>query len=161
MINIMHKNQKLSLSALLTSLLFYFSAVLVSAATLSILPKTGELKVNQNFILEIKVNAGDDSFNTAQATVDFPPDLLEVKSIDSSPSGSAFSFWLEEPSFSNSDGKINFIGGTTNGISGSAILILKINFFAKAPGEAFIRLSDAAVTAADGNLPALRFPVNR
>lgn len=126
-------------------------AIPAEAATLYMMPKSGELKVGQIFTLEIKVNTDVNSFNAAQATVNFPANLLEVKSIDSSPSASIFNFWLEGPVFSNADGKVRFIGGTANGISGKAISVLKINFIAKTSGEAPVTFSDAAVTAADGN----------
>ncbi len=140
--------------------LFTISAVVIGgvlaaqsahAAVLSMSPKSGSLKINQDFVVELLVNTNGVSFNAAQATIEFPPKLLEVKSISTAPEDSIFNFWLDGPTFSNKDGKISFIGGTSNGVSGPAIPILRVVFTAKASGEAALSFSDTAVTAADGS----------
>lgn len=132
-------------------LLFFLLATRANAATLFLLPKTSELKIGQEFNVELKINSEGQGFNAAQGTLQFPKELLEVKSVDSSPNASVFNFWLANPSFSNADGKLTFIGGATNGISGSAIPILKVMFVAKGIGDGAITYSDSAVTASDGS----------
>ncbi len=136
---------------LLGTSIFILGISTAHAATLFLSPKTPELKIGQNFDLEVRVNSEDQGFNAAQATIDFPKDILEVKSLDYSPEATIFNFWLEEPKFSNDEGKITFIGGTTNGVVGASIQILKIIFTAKGSGEADIAVSDAAITASDGS----------
>lgn len=133
------------------ALLFFLLASRVSAATLFLLPKTGEFRVGQEFEVELKINGEGQGFNAAQATIQFTKDVLEVKSVDYSPNASIFNFWLENPTFSNADGKITFTGGATNGISGSAIPILKVKFVAKGVGDGAVTFSDAAITASDGS----------
>src|SRR3989338_3269182 len=138
---------------------FFYSSVLAffllvswaNAATLYLLPKTGEFQVGKQFDVELKVNSEGQGFNAAQATLLFSKEVLEVKSVDYSPNASTFNFWLENPSFSNVDGSIKFIGGSTNGISGNAISILKVTFLAKGGGDGFVNFSDSAVTASDGS----------
>lgn len=147
----MNKSFKIVMSAAVFFGLNLFLAGSVQAATLYMVPKIGDLKAGQDFTVEIMVNTGGDSFNAAQATIQFPKDLLQVTSIDNSASASIFNFWLEGPTFSNENGRIHFIGGTTNGISGRAIPLLKINFQAKNSGEAPLQFTDSAITAADGS----------
>jgi hypothetical protein len=129
----------------------FLSVSRTEAAVLFMTPKSGELKIGQTFNLDIKVNTEGQAFNAAEATIRFPKDVLEVKSIDTSPAATIFNFWLEGPSFFNQEGKITFIGGTTSGVSGSSIPILKIVFAVKGGGAADIVFSDAAVTASDGS----------
>ena len=137
------------------------------AATLVITPQEGEFYVGQVFDVAVKVQSPDEAFNSVQATIQFPKDKFEVKSLDFSPQATVFNFWLEEPKFSNQDGTVTFIGGTTNGITGSGVQILKITFTAKGGGEGDVLFNDAAIVASDGNgtnivstLPIARFKVN-
>lgn len=128
-----------------------FKISTVSAATLFLLPQSAEYAIGKMFTVEVRIDSEGQGFNAAQATLLFPKDILEVKSIDFSLSASVFNFWLEEPKFSNSEGKITFIGGTSSGVVGASVQILKINFAAKGGGDAAVSISDAAVTAADGS----------
>ncbi|MFY9462410.1 MAG: cohesin domain-containing protein [Candidatus Sungiibacteriota bacterium] len=137
------------------------------AATLVITPQEGEFYVGQIFDVAVKVQSPDEAFNSVQATIQFPKDKFEVKSLDFSPQATVFNFWLEEPKFSNQDGTVTFIGGTTNGITGSGVQILKISFTAKGVGEGDVLFNDAAIVASDGNgtnilstLPIARFKIN-
>lgn len=119
------------------------------AATLFIAPPSSEIGVGEKITVDIKIDSEGVSFNAAQAVLRFPKDTLEVVSFDKT--GSAFSFWLEEPNFSNTDGVVSFTGGTPYGVSGSSIQVLKIIFIAKGSGSGTITLSDAAITASDGS----------
>lgn len=128
--------------------LLAFSRV-AEAATLFIAPPSSEIGVGGKMTADLKIDSEGVSLNAAQAVIRFPKDTLDVASLDKT--GSAFSFWLEEPNFSNTDGVISFTGGTPYGISGSSIQILKIVFTAKGSGSGAITLSDAAITASDGS----------
>jgi hypothetical protein len=121
------------------------------AASLFLSPASGQAPLGQDFEVSVRVNSSDQGFNAAQATIQFPADILQAKSIDSSPGASIFNFWLTGPSFSNSTGRITFLGGTTDGVVGASIQILKITFTAKSAGQAVIAVSDAAITASDGS----------
>lgn len=120
-----------------------------SAASLFFVPSTGEFALSKEIVADLKIDSEGIGVNAAQATIRFPSDMLEVKSIDKT--DSAFSFWLEEPSFSNADGAITFIGGTPYGVSGASIHVLRVTFISKGSGIAPITFSDAAVTASDGS----------
>jgi hypothetical protein len=125
----------------------FFSSA--QAAALSLAPVSSKIGVGENMTIELRIDSEGVSFNAAQAVVRFPKDTLEVIALDKKES--AFSFWLEEPNFSNTDGVISFIGGTPYGVSGGSILVLKVTFAAKGSGGGTINLSDAAITASDGS----------
>lgn len=120
----------------------------VHAATFYLTPNNSEIGVGEKIIVELKVDSEGVSFNAAQAVLRFPKDTLQVVSLDKS--ASAFSFWLEEPQFSNTDGVVSFTGGTPYGVAGAAVSILKIEFLAKGIGTGTLSLTEGAVAAADG-----------
>ena len=135
---------------LIISIFFTLLSVgFVQAADFNATPPTGQFSLKQEFSVNIKVDASDESINAAQAKIKFSPDILEVKSI--SKEGSIFNFWLQEPEFSNMDGTIEFIGGALNGVSGASLQVLKINFISKGVGTGEFLFSDAAITVADGS----------
>jgi len=124
-------------------------ASVTEAATLFLAPPSSEIAIGEKLTIDLKIDSEGISLNAAQAVLRFPKDTLEVVSLDKTES--AFSFWLEEPNFSNTDGVISFIGGTPYGVSGGSIQVLKIVFNAKGSGSDIIALSDAAITASDGS----------
>jgi hypothetical protein len=65
--------------------------------------------------------------------------------------GSIFSLWVQDPSFSNSAGTVNFEGVVLNpGYAGSMGKLLSITFRTKAVGAANLSLSSGQVLANDG-----------
>lgn len=126
-----------------------FFAHTAQAATLFFTPGTGEFGLNKEIVVDLKIDSDGVGVNAGQATIRFPKDMLEVKSVDKT--DSAFNFWLEEPSFSNTDGVITFVGGTPYGISGASIKVLNITFLTKSAGTAVLSFVDSAVTASDGS----------
>ena len=119
------------------------------AATLSVIPVTSQIGIGDKITVELRIDSAGIGFNAAQATIKFPKDVLNVTSIDKS--GSAFSFWLEEPKFSNTDGTITFTGGTPFGVSGASVSVLKIDFQAKSSGNGTLSVTNSAITASDGS----------
>ncbi len=140
---------------LLTVGLLWFAFALwpnpAAAAKLFLQPSAVELRVGQTLDLELRVNSESQGFNAVQATIQFPKDIFEVKSLDFSPAASVFNFWLEGPGYSNDSGRIAFTGGTTDGVVGASVQILKFTLAAKGVGDAEVVISDAAVTASDGS----------
>ncbi|MEI8337664.1 MAG: cohesin domain-containing protein [bacterium] len=119
------------------------------AATLSLTPETSQVGIGDKITVEVRIDSAGIGFNAAQATIKFPKDVLNVTSIDKS--SSAFSFWLEEPAYSNTDGTVTFTGGTPFGVSGAAVSVLKIEFQAKSSGNGALSITNAAVTSSDGS----------
>ncbi len=129
----------------LSGLAFFQSA---EAAVLYVLPEKRSVAPDESFNVDLKINTEDVYINAAQATVNFPANIIELVEVDNKIS--AFNFWVEEPLISNDDGTLEFIGGTAKGVSGSALQVLKMTFKAVGTGSAGITISDAVVTASDG-----------
>ncbi|MFH1112113.1 MAG: hypothetical protein V1712_03555 [Patescibacteria group bacterium] len=118
------------------------------AATLSLVPDKKTVKIGEEISIDVKVDTEGESINAAQGAISFPASLLEAIKIERS--SSVFNFWIEEPAFSNENGTANFIGGTSKGVTGKSLQILKLTLKARSAGSAEFSLSDAVVTASDG-----------
>lgn len=130
-------------------LLFGLLPVVADAATLYFSPSSGFYNVGQSFSASVYVSSADQAINAASGAISFPQDKLEVVSL--SKSGSIFSLWVQEPSFSNSAGVINFEGIVLNpGFTGATGKIITINFRAKAAGSALLNFSSGSALANDG-----------
>lgn len=155
---------------LLFSLIFLcggvFFAGQASAANLYLSPSTGSYLVGAIIPVSINISSSDQSMNAASGIVFFPTDKLEVISL--SKSGSIFSLWVQEPSFSNSAGVINFEGIALNpGFTGASGKLITVNFRAKNSGTANLSFSSGSVLANDGqgtnilnNLETAQFNIN-
>jgi hypothetical protein len=121
----------------------------VYAASLSLSPSTATVSIGNIISVRVLVNTVNKAINNSEAVIQFPSDLLEVVSI--SKSSSIFSLWVEEPSFSNLNGKIIFNGGVPNpGFNGQSGYIASITFRAKKQGTASLIFTDSAVRENDG-----------
>ena len=128
---------------------FIFAVNTANAATLYLSPSSGNFSVGNIFTVNVLVNTENADINNAEATINFPSGLLEVISI--SKSGSIFSLWVEEPTFSNSAGTLSLNGGLpTPGFKGSGGKVIGAVFRVKKAGSASLVFSSAAVRANDG-----------
>jgi hypothetical protein len=135
---------------ILILILFSVFPFLADAATLYFVPNSGSYNVGGVLPVNIYVSSSDQSINAASGIVNFPKDKLEVVSL--SKTGSIFSLWVQEPSFSNILGTINFEGVVFNpGFIGSSGKIITINFRTKIAGTAALNFSSSSVLANDGN----------
>ncbi len=120
-----------------------------NAASLSILPLASSINADESISLKVSVNTGGEVINAAEGVLRFPADVLSVVSL--SKNNSIFSLWIEEPSFSNTQGLIRFNGGLPNpgfvGVSGE---IFTIVFKAKKTGSASVTFSEAFIFKNDG-----------
>jgi hypothetical protein len=132
--------------------LVFFSIISSStaqAANLYFLPSTGSYLIGDQFSVGIYVSSADQAINAASGTISFPPDKLEIISIPKN--DSIITNWVQEPSFSNASGIINFEGIILNpGFIGAAGKILTVNFKAKLAGNASLDFSSGSVLANDG-----------
>jgi len=137
------------LFAFFVALFFVFGAEKTKAATLYLSPASGDYMVENILTVNIIVNTKGEVINSADAVINFPQDLLEIVSVNKS--GSIFSLWVEEPSFSSKNGTISFNGGLpTPGFNGSSGKIINVVFRVKDSGTASLFCSSAAVRANDG-----------
>lgn len=120
-----------------------------AAASFSINLDKDTFNVGDSFSATVRMDTEDAGVNAGQATLTYPIDILEVQSLDKA--SSVFNFWLEDPSFDNSTGRVSFIGGSSSGLNGRSLQILKINFKIKGVGDANISFTDTVITSSDGS----------
>lgn len=138
-------------SILIILILFFtfIPSAKAASGSLYLSPSSGVYTVGNTFSVVTSVNTGGVSINAAQGTLVFPPDKLAVTDI--SKSGSIFSLWTTEPTYSNSSGTISFGGGVPNpGYTGASGEIITITFRARVSGTASVNWSSGAVLANDG-----------
>ncbi|MFA5854195.1 MAG: cohesin domain-containing protein [Patescibacteria group bacterium] len=120
----------------------------VSAATLDALLDKSSAKVGENVTLTLTINTENAGINAAEASLQYPIDLVEAVGVDTN--DSVFNFWVEGPSYSNETGRIVFTGGSTNGFVGQSLPIVRVTFKIKKIGTADFQFVDGAVAASDG-----------
>jgi len=126
-----------------------FNLSSAQAATLYFSPSSGTRAVGTTFPVHIYVSSANQAMNAASGVVSFSRDNLEVVSL--SKTGSIFTLWVQEPSFANNTGTINFEGIVLNpGFIGTSGRILTINFSVKATGSASLSFPSGSVLANDG-----------
>lgn len=119
------------------------------AANLYLSPPSGSFSVGKSFTASIYVSSTEQAMNAASGVVLFPSDKLQVMSL--SKDGSIISLWVQEPSFSNTAGTINFEGIALNpGFIGATGKVININFRVIDDGVAPITFSSGSVLANDG-----------
>ncbi len=130
-------------------LLLGFAPLSADAANLYFSPSSGSHAVGTTFSVSVYVSSADQAINAASGAISFPKDKLEAASL--SKTDSIFTLWVQEPSFSNSAGTVNFEGIVLNpGFTGATGKILTINFRTKATGLALVNFSSGLVLSNDG-----------
>lgn len=120
-----------------------------SAASLYLSPSSGDYLTGQAFSIIVYVSSADQAMNAASGALSFSNSNLEITSLTKS--GSIFSLWVQEPSYSNTTGTVNFEGIVLNpGFTGVGGKVLTINFKAKSIGEASLNFRSGSVLANDG-----------
>lgn len=144
-----HYTQKLRffIPVLLSLGVFLVLASIASAATIAISPSTGTYSQGQSFTVTIQTNPESQNVNAVEAKLSFDNTKLSVVNV--SKTGSVFSLWTTEPTFSNSAGTIDFGGGSPTPFSTRSNL-MTVTFRAVAEGTATISVSSGSVLAADG-----------
>jgi len=134
------------ISILFVSFLF---ADFSKAASLYFSPNNPSFRVGDTFQISLFVSSPDQAMNAAQATINFPTELLSMISI--STKNSIFSLMVENPTFSNTGGTAGFSGIVLNpGYTGKSGRLVTLNFLAKKTGKANLSISSAQVLANDG-----------
>jgi hypothetical protein len=119
------------------------------AAVLTLSPSSGSYPAGTTFTTSVTVQSGGVPLNAMSGTLSFPTDQLEVVSL--SKGGSIITLWIQEPSFSNSAGTVQFEGVVPNpGYSGATGNIIGVTFRVKKAGSATVSFSAGSVLANDG-----------
>lgn len=120
------------------------------AATLGLSPANTTVNIGSTISETVIVSSADQAMNAISGTLSFPRDLLQVVSV--SKTNSVLSLWVQDPTFSNTDGTISFSGIVPNpGFTGGRGQVLSIQFRGKKVGAATVTFSSPQVLANDGN----------
>lgn len=120
------------------------------AATLGLSPANTTVNIGSTISETVIVSSADQAMNAISGTISFPRDLLQVVSV--SKTNSVLSLWVQDPTFSNTDGTISFSGIVPNpGYTGGRGQVLSIQFRGKKVGTATVTFSSPQVLANDGN----------
>ncbi|MFA5134215.1 MAG: carboxypeptidase regulatory-like domain-containing protein [Patescibacteria group bacterium] len=118
------------------------------AASLYLSPSSGTYTVGGSFSVTVAVDTGGVAINSAQATVSFPNDILEITSVGQA---GIFTLWPISPTYSNATGTVSFAGGVPNpGYTGSGGTIITVTFATKVAGTATVTMGSASILANDG-----------
>lgn len=122
--------------------------IMKGPADMFITPTGGTVLVGETFEIQINVRSKT-PVNVFQGQLEFNSEVLSIKTIDYNTS--IADLWAEEPWFSNGDGALAFIGGTTRpgGFTGEGELI-SIIFTAEKIGEGSISMSEARILQHNG-----------
>lgn len=135
--------------AIVLPLFFLIIPVFAHAGALSLYPATGSFEQGKTFSTRVVVTSADQAINAISGVLSFPTDKLRVISL--SKSDSILSLWVQDPSFSNGAGTINFEGVVPNpGFTGSSGNVLLITFKVLAPGDATVKFTSGTLLANDG-----------
>lgn len=129
---------------------FYFMKQPQTPASIHLeVPKS--ITTGQTFDVPLRVSTNV-AINAAEFYFAFPPELLEVTTIDQG--GSFYSLWIkDQPAFNNESGQLSFAGGLPKpGFTGKNGLVATVRFRAKASGNGQVTLDQAKsrVLANDG-----------
>ncbi len=125
-----------------------FHAATAQAATLNLSPASGSYQAGQTVTVSVTVSSAS-PVNAVSGTLSFPANVMSVVSIGHA--GSVVNTWVQEPSYSNGDGSVNFEGIILNpGVAGSGKNVLSIVFRFKTTGTAAVRFVSGSVLANDG-----------
>ena len=143
------KIKSLLIGGALLFVIFGILPITAQAASLYFSPSSGTHAVGTSFTVSVYVSSADQAMNAASGAISFPQDKLEVISL--SKAGSIFTLWVQEPTFSNSAGTVNFEGIVLNpGFTGASGKILGVTFRVKVAGAAPVSFSSGSALANDG-----------
>lgn len=135
------------LVALLYGVFFACGTSNTYAAEIVLTPSTGSYTSGQTFTATIQVNPQSKSVNAVEAKLTFDNTKLAVVSV--SKTGSVFTLWTTEPTFSNAAGTIDFGGGSPTPFS-TRSTIATVTFRTLATGSGNVTVTTGSVLAADG-----------
>ncbi len=128
---------------------FFLTATVFNPdVTIHLEPAHGTVLIGEEFKVSIIIDSHIPT-NVFKGVLQFDPEKLSVTSIDYNTS--IADLWAEAPWYSNGDGTISFIGGTTKpgGYVGSGTLIT-VTFASKTLGEATMQMNEVQVLKHDG-----------
>jgi hypothetical protein len=132
---------------------FYNNGAQAAGAVLFASPNSGSYTLGKSITVKIMVDSGGGvGINAAEGVITYDPAFLTVSNL--SKTSSIFNLWTtnngEGPGYSNTSGKINFGGGSSNAYKGNSGTIFSVTFNTKKIGTANVNFSSGIILAADG-----------
>lgn len=138
----MTKSQKLKYFLLLLACYLFFSTGALAAEFL-LIPPASTIYIGDVFAVEIQVSSAEVAVNALRVDINFPPDLLELITIEKV--GSILRFFPQEPSLSNTFGLASIVGGLPDpGFQGSNGVVGMVLFRARETGMAEVRFGETS-----------------
>lgn len=142
-------SNKFTVSFFLILFSVFFFAPKAYAGLLYVSPADGSFTQGDKISIQIFASTPV-SMNAASGILKFDPGIFSVESV--SKAGSILSFWVEEPSFSNSSGLIRFEGVSPgSGYLGTRGKVIGITFRALRAGSSDITFESGSMLANDGS----------
>ncbi len=135
----------ISLALFVSAFCVYTASAL--AADVAVSPSTGSYSVGQSFTVTIQTNPQGKSVNAVETQLSFDNTKLAVSNV--SKTGSVFSLWTTEPTYSNAAGTITLGGGSPTPFSTRSNLV-SVTFKVLKEGTGTVTVASASVLAADG-----------
>jgi hypothetical protein len=143
------KKKKVFLIALFISGLLLCPGSFALAADFGLSSGKSTYEVGESIPVRIYVASPTQASNAVSGVVSFPTDKFQVASL--SKTSSVVNMWVQEPSYFNADGQVNFEGVVLNpGYKGSGGTILTVNFKARTTGTAKLSFANGSILANDG-----------
>lgn len=141
--------KKILIGAFLTIGFLSWPSALVWGADFSLTTAKNTYEVGETIPVKIILTSPSQASNAVSGVVSFSADKLRATSL--SKTNSVINMWVQEPSYYNDDGQVNFEGVILNpGFTGSNGTVLTINFQARAPGQAQVSFANGSILANDG-----------
>ena len=141
--------RSLFFKALLLIIVIYGIPHTVFAESLSVTPAAGTFEEGKSFTVQVTATTPDQAINAVSGTLSFPQDKIKVTSI--SKTNSILTLWVQEPTFSNAQGVINFEGVVPNpGFTGYQGTILYITFRVVGQGMGILKFNAGSMLANNG-----------
>ncbi|MEK7608473.1 MAG: cohesin domain-containing protein [Patescibacteria group bacterium] len=132
-----------------TCVVFFGTLPITHGASLFLSPDDGSFTVQNTLTTAVILDTEGESVNAFELFIKFPPDKLQV--VSPSTGQSIVGVWVDQPTFNNQTGRIEFKGGVPGGIVTDRGVIASITFRAKGVGEAIVRpTEDSRIFRNDG-----------
>jgi len=100
------------------------------------------IEEGESVIVEAFLDTKGEEINVVDATLKFPPDLVEVR--DVSRGQSVLTLWISDPVIDNTAGMVQFTGGIPTGGEFPAGALVRITLYAKTTGNGVLRWDAAS-----------------
>jgi len=134
------KKEIIYFTFVLCALSFFVFPITTFAQSVYLTQPDQSIYQDDTFVVEVKISSFDKHINVVDGVLSFDPNIITVKEL--STGDSIFSLWAEEPTFSNIDGTISFVGGAPEGFNGEDGLVVKVIFLARGEGETELTFSE-------------------